>query len=36
MISQRPADISKKVLSHMDILTVLRMSYPPDIAAATG
>lgn len=35
MISQRPADINKKVLSQVDILTVLRMSHPLDIAAAT-
>ena len=36
MITQRPADINKKVLSQVDILTVLRMSHPLDIAAATG
>lgn len=35
MISQRPADINKKVLSQVDILTVLRMCHPLDIAAAT-
>ena len=35
MITQRPADINKKVLSQVDILTVLRMSHPLDIAAAT-
>ena len=35
MISQRPADINKKVLSQVDILTVLRMSHPRDLAAAT-
>ena len=35
MISQRPADINKKVLSQVDVLTVLRMSHPLDIAAAT-
>ncbi len=35
MISQRPADINKKVLSQVDILTVLRMSHPLGIAAAT-
>ncbi len=36
MITQRPADINKKVLSQVDILTVLRMSHPLDIASATG
>ena len=35
MITQRPADINKKVLSQVDILTVLRMSHPLDIKAAT-
>lgn len=35
MITQRPADLNKKVLSQVDILTVLRMSYPRDLAAAT-
>ncbi len=35
MISQRPADINKKVLSQVDILTVLRISHPLAIAAAT-
>ncbi len=35
MITQRPADINKKVLSQVDLLTVLRMSHPLDIAAAT-
>lgn len=35
MISQRPADINKKVLSQVDVLTVLRMSHPLDITAAT-
>jgi len=35
MITQRPADINKKVLSQVDILTVLRMSHPLDIRAAT-
>lgn len=35
MITQRPADTNKKVLSQVDILTVLRMSHPLDIKAAT-
>ena len=35
MITQRPADLNKKVLSQVDILTVLRMSHPRDLAAAT-
>jgi len=34
MITQRPADINKKLLSQVDMLTVLRMSHPLDIAAA--
>jgi uncharacterized protein len=35
MITQRPASINKDVLSQVDILTVLRMSHPLDIKAAT-
>ncbi len=35
MITQRPADLNKKVLSQVDLLTVLRMSHPRDLAAAT-
>ena len=35
MITQRPASINKDVLSQVDILTVLRMSHPLDIRAAT-
>ena len=35
MNTQRPADINKKVLSQVDNLTVLRMSHPLDISAAT-
>lgn len=35
MITQRPADMNKRVLSQVDILTVLRMSHPLDIKAAT-
>ena len=31
MISQRSADLNKKVLSQIDMLTALRMSHPPDI-----
>ena len=34
MITQRPADLNKKVLSQVDTLTVLRMSHPPDIVTA--
>ena len=35
MITQRPQQISKAILSQVDILTVLRMSHPLDIKAAT-
>ena len=35
MITQRPADLNKKVLRQVDTLTLLRMSHPPDIATAT-
>ena len=35
MISQRSAEITKKVLSQVNIVTVLRMSHPLDLAAAT-
>lgn len=35
MITQRPASMNKDVLSQVDILTVLRMSHPLDIKAAT-
>lgn len=35
MITQRPASVNKDVLSQVDILTVLRMSHPLDIKAAT-
>lgn len=35
MITQRPQSINKDVLSQVDILTVLRMSHPLDIKAAT-
>lgn len=31
MITQRGSDLNKKVLSQIDMLTVLRMSHPPDI-----
>ncbi len=34
MITQRPAAISKNVLSQVDILTLLRMSHPSNLAAA--
>jgi len=33
MVSKRPADINKKVLSQVDIFAVLRMRHPLDIAA---
>lgn len=35
MITQRGADLNKKVLSQIDMLTVLRMSHPPDIKPVT-
>ncbi len=35
MITQRPQVLNKDVLSQVDILTVLRMSHPLDIKAAT-
>lgn len=35
MISQRPQQLAKSILSQVDILTVLRMSHPLDIKAAT-
>lgn len=34
MITQRGADLNKKILSQIDTLTVLRMSHPPDIKPA--
>lgn len=35
MITQRPQQLAKSILSQVDILTVLRMSHPLDIKAAT-
>lgn len=35
MITQRSADLNKKILSQVDLLTVLRMSHPLDIKAVT-
>ena len=35
MITQRPQSVNKDVLSQVDMLTVLRMSHPLDIKAAT-